>query len=503
MRRQLLFAVITIAAVLLLLEGGARLLERHLGPQASSAGDRPGWQAVFFGTLFDWHESDPNLLWRFKAGLSDPLICTNSDRLLGDQKVGPKTPQTYRILLLGDSSPVGMGLSVRRQAFGEMTRFLLDRSLAGRKSVELLNGAVSGYSSEQVRRFLESRGWKYDPDLIIIYCGNNDASLSGRYTDRELLGRQHFASLRAALSHAALYRVLRGILQGRADDGSADKEIVRIRVSPPEYGENLRAIADQCRSHGRPLVILKPPVPYLWPAGLQFKPFLQLAGQDGQAILPPEMARLLGRPLTYCLDTTRYRQLYGQGDIFTRVVLSSVYADTLPPGEAVVYYSQQLALRPDDPVLLNDLGVALWRIGDYRRADSALLAARALFARRYGGTLTPLIQAAVSPVLFNIGINYLSQASGPVTIDYDTSGAAFTYLDSALQADYFSLRIKRDYWRQIDALAGTNGVAVIDLPAIFRASGGERLFFDHCHPNALGHQVIAQALYDTLHARGW
>ena len=48
----------------------------------------------------------------------------------------------------------------------------------------------------------------YEPDIIILYCGNNDASVSGYYTDREILDRQILKEHRRFLSSFAFFRVL-------------------------------------------------------------------------------------------------------------------------------------------------------------------------------------------------------------------------------------------------------------------------------------------------------
>lgn len=501
MRRHVLYSIILIFGGLALLEGTARLAETVLKPSSTAAtADRPGWQAVFFGSMFDWHESDPDLLWRFRAGIQGSLIQTNADHLLGPEIPKAKGPQSYRLLLLGDSSPVGMGLPSRNQAFGELTRYQLDRLAGGRKTVELINAAVSGYSSAQVERYLTLHGWDYQPDVVIVYCGNNDASLSGQYTDRELLERQRLRPIRAVLSHLATYRVLRGMLQRGRPDHAAVEPV--IRVSPEEYERNLRSIIAQGETHDCPVIILKPPVPRLWPAGLQFKPFLQLTGTDGRVIVPDQMAAILKRPISYCLDAERFRQLYGRGDIFTRVVFSTVYADTLPPEQAADYYQEQVDRQPDDPVAVNNLGVARWRLGQYADADRAFQRAREMFVGTQASDTTPSVRAAGTPFLYNRGINLLSIASGDTATAVDTTTTASACLDSALQADYFSLRIKRPYWEAIDRLAHEPGVTVIDLPAVFRDNGGERLFFDHCHPTADGHRLIAQTIVRAVASLG-
>jgi lysophospholipase L1-like esterase len=499
--KNVLYALIISLAFLVVLEGAARLLELPLRP--AGATERPGWQTEFFGSLFDWHEPDPSLLWRFKAHLDNPLIRTNSHHLLGGEVAYQKPPQTCRILVLGDSSPVGLGLADRRQTFAELLRYALDIQFRGRKNVEVINAAVSGYTSEQVVRFLEHEGWRYDPDLVIVYCGNNDASISGIYDDRLLLDAQRFRVIRSLLGHSALYRLLRAALAGSSPDAGAPSNRLVVRVSPRQFEENMQSIARQCRQHSCPLVILKPPVPYLWPAGLQFKPFLHLTGTEGQIILPAAITDFLGSGMTYCIDENRFRELYGQGDIFTCAVYQSAGANILPPDSAVAYYLAKTVEDSRNPLYYNNLGVAYWRSSQNPLADAALREARRLFNDQHLDDTSPATLAAASPILYNIGINLLTSAGDSGAVVSDTATTAFAYLDSALQADYLSLRIKRPYWDAIDRLNGQSDLAVIDLPALFRQDKGERLFIDHCHPTPEGHRLIARAIFDTIAERKW
>ena len=69
--------------------------------------------------------------------------------------------------------------------------------------VELINVSVSGYTSEQVKRLLDDRLWDYGIDLTLLYCGNNDASISGSLSDRELFQAQKLPGLRRALGEEA------------------------------------------------------------------------------------------------------------------------------------------------------------------------------------------------------------------------------------------------------------------------------------------------------------
>jgi lysophospholipase L1-like esterase len=498
MKSKLLFSAIAFILLLASLELASRFLEITLSKTTASSTIKPGWQAEFFKSFLDWHEPDPDLLWRFKANLDNPLIKTNPAHLLGLEFSANKPASTFRILLLGDSSPVGLGLKSRKQAFGEILQNLLQTYYAGQKNIELINAAVSGYTSEQIARFLRLRGWEYDPDLVILYCGNNDASISGAFTDRQLLQGQYLKDIRRLLFHSALYRVMKGLIAPERDNTRQSPSSLQVRVPAEQYGENLADIADQCQRHDCPFIILRPPVPFLWPAGLQFKTFIHTTGSDGRLILPDEMASLLGRQLKYCLDINRFQEIYGQGDIFARNVYLSAYNDSLSPNDAIVHYQELLENAPEDPVLLNNLGVSYWQNRIYADADHFLKQARDKFIQRHTADICPAIIAAGSPFSFNIGINLLSESQLPLDSLDKSQSPGFQYLDSALQADYFSLRIKQDYLRKIDSFMDKKGVTVIDLPTIFAENGGERLFIDHCHPTAQGHLLIAEALFREI-----
>lgn len=499
MPRKLIFAVIAIVLSLLALEAVARLVEFKTGRNALSFEPSEGWQTAFFSRFFDWHEPDPELLWRFRANLQNPLIKTNSSHLLGDEFPIKKTRNQFRILLLGDSSPVGLGLISRKQAFGELLRHFLQLNLAGKAEIELVNAAVSGYSSEQIVHLLRNKGWSYHPDAVILYCGNNDASISGEYSDRELLQKQKLISLRKLLQGSALYRFLQSLFFHREKENVAPAQPLKPRVSSDEFEENLRLIKTECRQKLIPLIILKPPVPHLWPAGLQFRVFTHLTGRTGETIIPQPLAAILGQNISYCLDSNLFHHLYGDGDIFTRAVFQSAFTENLPAAAVKKMYEDSLRQEQNNPLLWNNLGVAFWRNREFIQAEHCLITARQLYAHENSAADNFLRLSGGSPILYNIGINHLSQSSLEALAD--SASLPFIYLDSALQADYFSLRIKQEYLDVIDRL-DTVGVMILDLPALFHSRGGEKLFIDHCHPTAEGHRLIAELLTDKILASG-
>ncbi|UCC44239.1 MAG: hypothetical protein JSU65_14190 [Candidatus Zixiibacteriota bacterium] len=486
--QKVCLSIIVSLIVLGLLELGSRLFESKLTSIGEDDGDGPGWQADFFASLFDWHQPDPDLLWRLKPNLDQRLIKTGSRHFIGEEVEYNKPKGVKRVFILGDSSPVGLGLPSYRLSFANLTATRLNMDSASGMRVELINASTPGHSSEQLVRLMEWEGWKYDPDAVILFCGNNDASISGCKSDRELMAGQRLVGVRRLAAKLALYRVIRSLLC-RAVATEEPEEALVVRVGPDRFAENLQRLADQCHRRDVPLLVVCPPAPRLWPAGLQFKPISRLRTADGGVIMPPGLKAVLDRPMKYCLDQSIFRSLYGEGDLFTREVYQSAFNDSLQAEGAVELYSARVRSDPQDFISLNNLGVSYWQAGDYDVADNLLREAREVFAQGLGDAPSEADRSAGSVFLYNIGINLRSMAD-----DYK----AGVYLDSALQEDYFSLRIKRPYVEAISQISEQPGVTLIDLPRLFAENGGEGLFIDHCHPTARGHSLIADCLVEVL-----
>jgi len=500
MAKKIIFALIAVIAVSAALEIAARFLESSLEKRAAF-NPESGWQASFFKSFLDWHESDPDLLWRFKAGLDNPLITTNSDHLIGPEIPETKKPDDIRILLLGDSSPVGLGLKSRQQAFGEVLSYLLQLEFHGNRDIQLINAAVSGYTSEQVARFLEMRGWAFKPDLVLLYCGNNDASISGPLSDKQLLEGQKLQSVRKVLSHLALYRVIRTLLASDRQADSTNQKNPIVRVTPERYKYNLEKIADACAKHDVPLVVIKPPVPLLWPAGLQFKSLAHITGESGELIFPRMLREILGREIRYCFETMKLNEIYGEGDVFTRQVLDAAYHASLNTREAIEYYRRLSESEPYSAVVKNNLGVSYWYDGNGKLATEYLKEGRNLYCQISFDSTQYAEIAAGSPFLYNIGISLLDNETF-LYPEREPSSEGTIYLDSALQADFLSLRIKRSYLRAIDDIGKKEKVTVVDIPEVFNRKGNEFLFIDHCHPTAEGHILIARAILAAINKNG-
>ena len=503
--KKLLYSTLLISVFFIALELFLRIVLFLASETAFYDGERldptSHWQAVFFSEFLGWHESDSETLWRMRSELKNPLAITNSRGLLANQEIPPeKLIGVRRILLLGDSSPVGIGLERRQQAFGEALTAILNRRYADFFRVELINMAVSGFSSEQIRIQLK-RGLAYDPDLVIVYVGNNDASVSGRVSDRELIEANSKRQALDILSKSTLYQALKALLMSLKSGihFRGDKEI-SVRVEVSRFRENLEDIAKNCQRNRVPVVFVKPPVPALWPASLQFRLFVNRSNNVGQVIMPDTLRKIFGHNASYCLDSGLMKDIYGDADIFTRAVYRSSYDRALPTEDSSAAPDENSSSRE-----WNNYGVSLWKNGEYLSADTAFLRAREIYVGRETGDMNDFVSRGVGSVyLYNIGLNRAFKNIIPreeIPLRTREFSEVSVYLDSALNADFFSLRIKNDYLEIFDELGfeyGRRALSIVDVRNAFAENGAERLFIDHCHPTALGHRILANVLFQEI-----
>lgn len=480
-RRLLAYGLLVTLGGLALIELAARWLEptTHRALREFHLGDALAeyklWQQTLFLSFGGIHRPDPELLWRFRSGLRQPLFTTNSRGLLTAEEIEfHKARNTVRILLLGDSSPVGLGLHNRAEAFGELAAQMLQQRWRGQKKIELINAAVSGYTSEQAKRFLQSEGLRYQPDFVVCYLGNNDGSINGYLTDREIFGAQQWSrTVRTALNRLAIYRVLRALISPVLSDlRSARTGSPTVRVSPEEFGENIHDIADISREIGAQAIFINPPVPFRWPAGLQFKLFSRMADSAGQWVVADPIQRCLERPAAYCLDSTAINRPYGRIDPYVREVFASAYADRGEIDSIEATYVERLVTTPDDPLWLNNLGVVYWKKKEFRRATD-------LFER------SVMRDSSFTIARYNLGITLA---------DVGDSVRSQAVLRETVDHDIYSLRMKTPYRRALFAAASRPVGLILDAADIFLTRDNERLFLDHCHPTPEGHALIATAL---------
>jgi len=92
----------------------------------------------------------------------------------------PKPPDAFRIVVVGDSVAYGYcngheAIAPEERFSARVERTLNDARWAGKRPVEVINLAVSGYDTSQEAEFLRQKGLALDPDLVLVSYSLNDA----------------------------------------------------------------------------------------------------------------------------------------------------------------------------------------------------------------------------------------------------------------------------------------------------------------------------------------
>jgi lysophospholipase L1-like esterase len=208
------FSLLPAVALLLAAEVTVRILRL----------DRPAFYAGGFGKTGEAdsiERADVDLGWSMKPGFrtaaSSPRMACATNRLgLRSPEVAPKRENELRILSLGESSTMGIGVAAE-DTYSQRLQELLGQRLQPRP-VTVVNAGVSGYSSFQSLKYLELRGFALRPDIVLFYHELNDylpstirdpgqSEVEILQTDRQLYDSRLVRLSRWLLTRSALYRL--------------------------------------------------------------------------------------------------------------------------------------------------------------------------------------------------------------------------------------------------------------------------------------------------------
>jgi len=215
--------------------------------------------AMRFDEVF---ERDPEAFWRLAPDrrLPDdawPLrgLISNGQGLREDHEIeAAKGPDETRILFLGDSCTFGYGL-LHGQTFVELTERLL-REHPGTGAVECINAGVPGYTLFQGFRLLETRGFDWRPDAVVLTFGWNELAEWDGASDLD-----HYEALRVATPPGPLAGSRLCELAWRAwhPPQRADAVARRPRIVPHEFRSILERISAAAeREHVDVLLLVWP-----------------------------------------------------------------------------------------------------------------------------------------------------------------------------------------------------------------------------------------------------
>jgi len=162
--KKRLFKLLTVAIVLLALEGGARLLEAFSdklpGPYELHYGERPGFE---LGTEVQSY---------------DRVVAVNAGGYIGTYYPPERAPDTFRIVLLGDSMSFGFGVD-----YEQSWAYRLEQGLnrVASRRIELLNFSVPGFNTYMEYESYRQLAVRYRPDHVLVGYYPNDAAVGERH----------------------------------------------------------------------------------------------------------------------------------------------------------------------------------------------------------------------------------------------------------------------------------------------------------------------------------
>ena len=248
--RRLLLSLITTAVIF----GFAELIARSINPVFPRWG-LPDTNAVIM-------TAHPTRLWGLAPGSRknvDTTATVNQLGLRGDLVAVPRPVSEERIVILGDSTFFGHGVS------DEDT---LPSALQARlTNTTVINGGVPGYSTEQTRRLLDEVIWDLEPTLLVLGCFWSD-NIYESYRDKDLFATQEVQGS-TLLAHSALLRWLATSLSGLRPSGNGNivtwvhgndlPEADLRRVELPDYATNLDGIIREAARRNIGVMLLSPP----------------------------------------------------------------------------------------------------------------------------------------------------------------------------------------------------------------------------------------------------
>ena len=168
-------------------------------------------------------------------------------------EIPTKAPGEFRILLMGDSFPFGIGVPVD-QAFPAVLEKLLQKDAPAGRRVRVINMGVVSYNTDQELRQLEELGLSLQPDAVVLSYAVNDVESVLWVLDKranpvtDLVQRSYAGSLLAILA-----RNLKN-----AVTGSSTLNLGAYSASSPGWQAVDRSMTKMnglCRQAGIPFVV--------------------------------------------------------------------------------------------------------------------------------------------------------------------------------------------------------------------------------------------------------
>ena len=180
-KRKHIFAFIPLALLLLITDIGLRIFLPRLGEDIFAYKDTSIESKTWF--IFNQeigYEFKPYAVFDFAPDnpyrIDHKWEKLNSQGLRGPEYEVSKPDNTYRILVIGDSCAKGHLMGYKETWEYSLEKYLnLDSNFSGSGiHYEVINAGIGGYVSWQALKRIETRGIRYQPDLVLLLIGAND-----------------------------------------------------------------------------------------------------------------------------------------------------------------------------------------------------------------------------------------------------------------------------------------------------------------------------------------
>lgn len=138
------------------------------------------------------------------TGSFGEAIVINSHGLRDVERPWDKPAGLKRIVVLGDSFTFGMKVEAEASYPKALEKMLNEKG--DRRRYDVINAGVVAYSLCQERKWLELRGWRYEPDLVVVGFFGDDPHCKGEESGRRFANPKAY---RTFTKVSVLYNFLR------------------------------------------------------------------------------------------------------------------------------------------------------------------------------------------------------------------------------------------------------------------------------------------------------
>ncbi len=171
--KVILFSLLPTLILFGLLEGAAQAYFYYKETQYFESVKEKAEEVLANDAINYMKEADGRLGYRLKRNLDHSNVATNAEGFFQRDTIPlEKKPGVLRIAALGESTTQGHHVDSGNYPI-KLKQLIQDKG-QGYDGVEMINGGVAGWISDQVTLLAETKIADYAPDLVVLYVGWND-----------------------------------------------------------------------------------------------------------------------------------------------------------------------------------------------------------------------------------------------------------------------------------------------------------------------------------------